>query len=549
TGLSAIAAALILAAIAERGGSVEALKSAPKVAASAVKKAASRAKSASKAGSKAAKEAASSAVSDTKQAVKEVTKSTSPFSLKNIRSRLFDQKQAGDVPEPDPVSSPSLLGSVPEKDAPKTEKPRSGGLLGVGGDAVAFASLQPSLFGVLRLSFTYYILLAQPSPLLGLLDFYVSTPLARLTQQRFTEDDFTLRDRLGGGNYGQGYEGLLSANKVPDLYSSALSLEQEKRRVVLKKANLDNSGIRTNFLKAGTMARGAGETGQVESYMNLRISRHPTVARRVARYLGQFEVAGASGAFTRGTQWLVWRFESDATLADAMAGLLDGGMEASLGRIMLGPRSDSMPDQKRHLALTKAVMRKLLKGLQRLHSLGIVHRDVKPDNVLVTSKGDVKIIDFGAACDLSTGVNFNPLYGMLDPRYAGPEQLVLPKAVPRVPAPFIAVLLAPFLWRLGRPDLFDSYAAGIILLQVSIPQLRSAGSLKAFNKELAAADYDLDLWRRRSMRVQACDFEVLDANNQAGWDLACKLVCKRNAVYRGRLSPGEALRHRFLLLS
>lgn len=35
----------------------------------------------------------------------------------------------------------------------------------------------------------------------------------------------------------------------------------------------------------------------------------------------------------------------------------------------------------------------------------------------------------------------------------------------------------------------------------------------------------------------------------AGWDLACKLVCKRNAVYRGRLSPGEALRHRFLLLS
>lgn len=47
------------------------------------------------------------------------------------------------------------------------------------------------------------------------------------------------------------YEGLLSANKVPDLYSSALSLEQEKRRVVLKKANLDNSGIRTNFLKAG----------------------------------------------------------------------------------------------------------------------------------------------------------------------------------------------------------------------------------------------------------------------------------------------------------
>lgn len=29
-------------------------------------------------------------------------------------------------------------------------------------------------------------------------------PLARLLQRRFTEADFTLRDRLGGGNYGQG---------------------------------------------------------------------------------------------------------------------------------------------------------------------------------------------------------------------------------------------------------------------------------------------------------------------------------------------------------
>lgn len=31
----------------------------------------------------------------------------------------------------------------------------------------------------------------------------------------------------------------------------------------------------------------------------------------------------------------------------------------------------------------------------------------------------VKLIDFGAACDLCTGINFNPEFGMLDPRYAG----------------------------------------------------------------------------------------------------------------------------------
>ena len=52
-----------------------------------------------------------------------------------------------------------------------------------------------------------------------------------------------------------------------------------------------------------------------------------------------------------------------------------------------------------------------------LNSDHLLCRDVKPENILITSKGDLKIIDFGAAVDLCTGINFNPLYGMLDPRY------------------------------------------------------------------------------------------------------------------------------------
>lgn len=42
-----------------------------------------------------------------------------------------------------------------------------------------------------------------------------------------------------------------------------LSAEDKLRRVVLKRVNLDRTGVRSNFLKSGTMARGAAETGKV----------------------------------------------------------------------------------------------------------------------------------------------------------------------------------------------------------------------------------------------------------------------------------------------
>jgi eukaryotic-like serine/threonine-protein kinase len=64
-----------------------------------------------------------------------------------------------------------------------------------------------------------------------------------------------------------------------------------------------------------------------------------------------------------------------------------------------------------------AVLKGSLLGLAAVHALGIVHRDYKPENVLVDSRGASKLTDFGLAARTGDAVRFGGT-----PLYMAPEQ-------------------------------------------------------------------------------------------------------------------------------
>jgi len=129
-----------------------------------------------------------------------------------------------------------------------------------------------------------------------------------------------------------------------------------------------------------------------------------------------------------------------------------GGYPGILMNYVAGRRLDEWPSQPDGLQPFLDRWSELLEALGYLHALGIVHSDVKPENVLISRKQGAVLIDFDLALRLET-----PRQGFAGTvAFASPEQARGEAAMP----------------------VSDLYAAGVILYRGLTGQVPFSGTVR-----------------------------------------------------------------------
>ncbi|MBL4687960.1 MAG: protein kinase [Nannocystaceae bacterium] len=112
------------------------------------------------------------------------------------------------------------------------------------------------------------------------------------------------------------------------------------------------------------------------------------------------------------------------------AGLRPDGHIYLLMDLLMGETLDEWHDfsEPLHPAQAVTIVHQACLGLAEAHAMGVVHRDVKPENIFIERDGQIKLLDFGLARSWDgrpvVGVNATENHMVVGtPHYSQPEQL------------------------------------------------------------------------------------------------------------------------------
>lgn len=177
----------------------------------------------------------------------------------------------------------------------------------------------------------------------------------------------------------------------------------------------------------------------------------------------------------------------------------------------------------------KELFFRLLDNVDKLHSMGILHRDLKPNNIMLTSTGHLKIIDFGLA--EYVGVLPNKIKFIGTPTYVAPDSNIITSFI----LPSGDIILMP---GNNRNYTSDIYSIGSIIVS----------SIVGRNMSLFFHDNDIYFYYERTtntkIRLYKIDQKYIDIFNKFSPHLLDLLRRMLEIDSSLRFTAREAMNHK-----
>lgn len=127
---------------------------------------------------------------------------------------------------------------------------------------------------------------------------------------------------------------------------------------------------------------------------------------------------------------------------------------------------DEAPDRQMPARATIGIARQICRGLNAAHEQGIIHRDIKPQNVLIDAKGEVKLMDFGIA-RMAESPEAMTQAGLIigTPHYMSPEQVQGRALDPRSDVYSMGVMIYELL--VGRRPFESASLTGVLTAHIT----------------------------------------------------------------------------------